>query len=93
MKIPLSWLRKYIDVNKTSTEIAKILTLAGMEVDGIESSKMNFTGVVAATVLDTKKHPEADKLCVATVSDGQEQYQIVCGAPNCRPDSKLPWRV
>jgi phenylalanyl-tRNA synthetase beta chain len=88
MRIPLSWLQEYIHVNKTSSEIAKILTLAGMEVDAIEPSKMNFKGVVAATVLDTKKHPEADKLCVATVTDGQQEFQIVCGAPNCRPGLK-----
>ena len=88
MRIPLSWLQEYIHVNKTSSEIAKILTLAGMEVDAIEPSKMNFSGVVAATVIDTKKHPEADKLCVATVTDGQQEFQIVCGAPNCRPGLK-----
>ncbi|MEM1282886.1 MAG: phenylalanine--tRNA ligase subunit beta [Chlamydiota bacterium] len=84
MKVPLSWLKKYINIELPPIEIAKILTMAGLEVDAIEKLDFGFSNVVVGRVLVTEKHPNADKLCVAQVSDGQETFQLVCGAPNCR---------
>jgi phenylalanyl-tRNA synthetase beta chain len=88
MKFLLSWLKDYIDINASATEIGKILTSIGIEVDAIEPLSMGFENVVVAAVLDVSKHPNADKLCVATVSDGTDTYQVVCGAPNCRKGIK-----
>lgn len=85
MKVPLSWLKQYIDTELPPIEIAKILTLAGLEVDAVETIECGFSNVVVGKVLATEKHPDADKLCVAEVSDGTERFQVVCGAPNCRP--------
>lgn len=85
MKVPLSWLKDYIDISISPVELAKILTMTGLEVDAIENIKPAFNGVVAVKVLKTDSHPNADKLCLATVSDGTEIYDVVCGAPNCRP--------
>lgn len=85
MKVPLSWLKDYVDVNLPPIEIAKILTMAGLEVDAIETLDLGFSNVVVGRVLQTESHPDADKLCVAQVTDGEETYQVVCGAPNCRP--------
>jgi phenylalanyl-tRNA synthetase beta chain len=84
MKVPLSWLKKYIDTDLPPIEIAKILTMAGLEVDAIEKLDFGFSNVVVGRVIEKEKHPNADKLCVAKVTDGQETYQVVCGAPNCR---------
>ncbi|CUI16051.1 phenylalanyl-tRNA synthetase beta subunit [Candidatus Protochlamydia naegleriophila] len=88
MRIPLSWIKEYIDLNLQPSEIAKILTMAGLEVDGYETVGGDFSGVIVGRVLETEKHPNADKLVVATVTDGKESYQVVCGAPNCRPGLK-----
>lgn len=84
MKLPLSLLKKFIDLDKSPSEIAKILTSTGIEVDGIENPTPPFSNIVAAKVLSTKKHPEADRLCIAIVFDGNEEVEVVCGAPNCR---------
>ncbi|MBA2369153.1 MAG: phenylalanine--tRNA ligase subunit beta [Candidatus Protochlamydia sp.] len=84
MRIPLSWLKEYIDINLLPEEIAKILTMAGLEVDSYETSGADFSGVVVGHVISVEKHPNADKLVVASVSDGVETHQVVCGAPNCR---------
>ncbi|MBA3722110.1 MAG: phenylalanine--tRNA ligase subunit beta [Parachlamydiaceae bacterium] len=84
MKIPLSWIKEYVHLNQTPIEIAKILTSAGIEVDGIEGASLNSEGVVVGHVLEVEKHPNADKLCIAQVTDGKETFQVVCGAPNCR---------
>lgn len=88
MKIPLSWLKQYIPIDSSPSQIAKILTNAGLEVDAIEKIGQGFDQVVVVKVLDVKKHPEADKLCLATVTDGQEVISVVCGAQNCRPGIK-----
>lgn len=84
MRIPLSWIKEYIDITLTPEEIAKILTMAGLEVDSFETIGADFSGVVVGRVLKVERHPNADKLVVATVSDGVETHQVVCGAPNCR---------
>lgn len=84
MLVPLSWIRDYLDFSLTNEQIADTLTLAGLEVDKVEPTDLGFEGVVVGRVIDTKPHPEADKLKVATVSDGTETFQVVCGAPNCR---------
>ena len=89
MKIPLSWLKEYIKLDQTPAELAKLLTMAGIEVDSIETTDLGFTDVVVGKVLQVEKHPNADKLCVAKVTDGMEVFQVVCGAPNCRPGIKV----
>jgi len=60
------------------------LTMAGLEVDGIEPAAGAFTDVVVARVESVEKHPDADKLSVCEVADGSETLQVVCGAPNVR---------
>lgn len=84
MKIPLSWIKEYIDINISPEDIANTLTMAGLEVDSIEQSPLPYQKVIVGKVLSTKPHPNADSLCVAEVSDGKQQVQVVCGAPNCR---------
>ena len=88
MKVPLSLLKEYLNFTQTPEELANVLTLAGIEVEGIETSLLKFSGVVVGEVLETKRHPSADRLCIAKVSDGKEEFQVVCGAPNCRPGIK-----
>jgi phenylalanyl-tRNA synthetase beta chain len=88
MRIPLSWIKEYINLSLSPAEIAKKLTLAGIEVDKYETMDLGFEGIIVGQVLDVQKHPNADKLCVASVTDGQETYQVVCGASNCRKGMK-----
>ena len=88
MKVPISWLKEFLDFNLTPQEVAEALTLAGLEVDGIEMSPLDFSGVVVGFIVEESKHPHADRLHVATVTDGVESFQIVCRAPNCRAGIK-----
>lgn len=89
MKIPFTWLKEFIGLEKTPEQLSKILTMAGLEVDGVEKVGPQFSNVVVGKVLETVKHPDADKLVVAQVSDGTETFQVVCGAPNCRAGIKV----
>ncbi|MFN3197758.1 MAG: phenylalanine--tRNA ligase subunit beta [Bradymonadia bacterium] len=84
MKISLNWLRRYVDVDWSAEQIAERLTLSGTEVDGIDPLKATFDGVIVAKVLETRAHPNSDKLKIAHVDAGSETLDIVCGAPNCR---------
>ena len=84
MKVPFSWLKDYISLHQSPSEIADILTMQGLEVEAIESFNPTFTNVVVGKVVGCEKHPNADQLQLASVSDGDQIYQVVCGASNCR---------
>ncbi|MDB6082004.1 MAG: pheT, partial [Chlamydiia bacterium] len=84
MRVLLSWLKEYIDITETPTQLAELLTNAGLEVEGIEKITPTFQGVIAARVTKSTKHPNAEKLSLAEVFDGKTTHSIVCGAPNCR---------
>lgn len=88
MKVPISWLKEYLNFTQSTQELADVLTLAGIEVDGIDASSLTFSGVVVGLVLETSKHPTADRLIITKVTDGKEDFQVVCGAPNCRAGIK-----
>ena len=85
MKVPLSWLKEFLPISLSVQEIAEKLTLLGIEVENIEGLSLPFEGVVVGQVLSTTRHPNADRLQVAQVTDGTQEFQVVCGAPNCRP--------
>lgn len=83
MKVSLNWLRRYLpELNASVEEISKALTAVGLEVEGIEDFGSAYKGLVVAKVLECGRHPEADKLSVTKVFDGQNEIQVVCGAPN-----------
>ena len=91
MKISLSWLREYLRTDKTAAEIASILTSAGLEVGSIESTGVAIPKVVAAQILESVQHPNADRLSVCKVDDGSGMTrQIVCGAKNYKVGDKVP---
>jgi len=91
MKISLSWLRDYLRTDKPASEIARILTDAGLEVGAIESTGVAIAKVVAAQILESVQHPNADRLSVCKVDDGSgSPRQIVCGAKNYKVGDKVP---
>lgn len=93
MKASLNWLRKYIDLPEDTERIGEILTDIGLEVEGlekVESIKGGLRGIVVGEVLECGKHPNADKLSLCTVDvGGEENLQIVCGAPNVAQGQKV----
>lgn len=85
MKFSESWLREWVNPAISSEQLCEQLTMAGLEVDGVEKVSGDFSGVVIGKVVECKQHPNADKLRITKVDIGQEQLlNIVCGAPNCR---------
>jgi phenylalanyl-tRNA synthetase beta chain len=91
MRVPLSWLREYVDVDLTPEQLAERLTLLGMEVKGIELRGTEWRNVVIGELLTVAKHPRADRLSLTTVTVGDgEPLEIVCGATNIAPGQRVP---
>ena len=90
MKFSELWLREWVNPAISSEALSDQITMAGLEVDGIEPVAGAFHGVVVGEVVECGQHPNADKLRVTKVNVGGERLlDIVCGAPNCRQGLKV----
>ncbi len=111
MKVPITWLREFVDIELSIPELAHRLTLAGLEVEGIRfvglplpdekveghtgrkrSIGTNVTGlawdpekVVVGAVLEVMPHPDADRLVLCRLDDGEQEHTVLTGAPNLFP--------
>ena len=92
MRVPLSWLREFVDVQLTPEQLAERLTLLGMEVKSIERWGADWEQVVIGELVSVERHPRADRLSLTTVTlgDGGEPMSIVCGATNIAPGQRIP---
>ncbi len=90
MNISTSWLREWISPVVTDEALAQQLTMAGLEVDGIQTVAPMFSRVVVGQVVACEQHPDADKLKLCQVNVGEtEPVQIICGASNVRAGLKV----
>ncbi|PWD66652.1 phenylalanine--tRNA ligase subunit beta [Pectobacterium parmentieri] len=90
MKFSELWLREWVNPAVDSETLSEQITMAGLEVDGIEPVAGAFHGVVVGEVVECGQHPNADKLRVTKVNVGGDRLlDIVCGAPNCRHGLKV----
>ena len=91
MRVPLSWLREFVDVDLTPEALAERLTLLGMEVKGIERWGTAWRNVVVGELLAVDRHPRADRLSLTRVTSGPgEPLEIVCGATNIAAGQRVP---
>ena len=94
MRFSEQWLREWVNPDLDSEALAEQLTMAGLEVDGMEPAAPAFQGVVIGEVLSVEPHPQADKLKLCQVDVGAEEpLSIVCGAANVKPGIKVPTAV
>jgi len=93
MKISVNWLKDFIDFGQSTEELASMLTMSGLEVEGVETYQQldgGLEGLVIGEVLTAQKHPNADRLSVTTVDIGEATPSpIVCGAPNVAVGQKV----
>ena len=81
MRVPLSWLKEYVDIEIPPQELAHRLTMAGIEV-GEVIEQGGWNNCFVGRVLEVKQHPNADRLTLCRVGVGSDETEVVCGAPN-----------
>ena len=91
MKFSESWLRQAVNPSISTEDLVAQVTMAGLEVDALESAAPEMSGVVVGEIVSVEQHPDADKLRVCQVAGGGEIAQVVCGAPNARAGIKVPF--
>ena len=91
MQFSERWLRAFVDPPLGSDELARLLTMSGIEVEACVPVAPLFSGVVVGRVQSVQKHPNADRLTVCAVDVGKGQpLTVVCGAPNVAAGMKVP---
>ena len=88
MKIPISWLRDYVDVDLPVEELAHRLTMAGVEAGEIHRIG-DWGECLVGQVIAVQPHPQADRLRLCQVNTGSEEVEVVCGAPNVDAGQKI----
>lgn len=91
MKFSEKWLREWVNPQVSTTALAEQLTMAGLEVEGVESCQPDFTGVVVGKVVHVEKVTAADNLSICEVDDGKTLLKVVCGAPNVLAGGTYPF--
>lgn len=89
MDLSYKWLKEYIDFDLAPQELADALTASGVAIEGITDLSQELKGIVVAYVEECGKHPNADKLSLCKVFDGEKHYQVVCGAENVAQGQKI----
>src|SRR3990170_1938530 len=90
MRISYNWLKEYVDITLTPQQLADRLTMAGLEVEGLEYLGEGIKGVVVGRIVSMKPHPSADRLTLCEVDTGTESLPVVCGARNMKEGDKVP---
>lgn len=83
MLISNEWLKEYVTIDDSVSNLAERITRTGIEVDDLIDYTKDIKNLVVGFVKSKEKHPDADKLNVCQVDIGEDEpVQIVCGAPN-----------
>jgi phenylalanyl-tRNA synthetase beta chain len=90
VKVPLSWLREFCPTELPADELAESLTRHGVHVEGILRPWERLSGVVVARVMEVRDHPNSEKLCLARVSYGSGQRELVVGVRNMKEGDLVP---
>lgn len=91
MKVSLSWLKDFVDIDVDVETLADKLVGAGFEVEEIIDSSANMKNVVLGKIVELEKHPDADKLQICQIDVGKEELiQIVTGAQNISKGDLVP---
>ncbi len=91
MKFSKRWLDEFLEKPTPTDELVRCLTMGGLEVDAVTPAAGDFDAVVVGMIESVEAHPNADKLRLCLVNDGERHHRIVCGAANARAGLKAPF--
>ena len=87
MKFTISWLKEHLDTKYNENKIIEKLTDIGLEVESFEAVSSELDSFIIAKIINTEKHPNADRLKVCDVDIGKKDtVKVICGAPNAKND-------
>ncbi len=89
MIVTYNWLKEFVEFDLTPEALADLLTMIGLEVEGIKKIGADLDDVVVAVVREKAQHPNADKLSLCQVDNGKEVLSIVCGAQNFKAGDRV----
>ncbi|MCR5220762.1 MAG: phenylalanine--tRNA ligase subunit beta [bacterium] len=90
MNVTWNWLKDFVDCSAFSPEeVARRLTMAGLEVEGLHKTGAGLDSVVVALLESVEAHPNAERLTLCRATTGSEEFQVVCGATNHRTGDKV----
>lgn len=93
MKVPFEWLQEFVVIDVDPHELAKRLTLRGLEVESVETILPAFDGIIIGKIKSIDKHPNAESLSVCIIDTGKEDFTVVCGAQNIKKGNKVPLAI
>ncbi len=89
MNISYKWLKQYLEIDLSREELTDKLTFSGIEVEAIHQTNELLDKIIIAKIVKKENHPGSDHLSVCTVFDGNQELQVVCGAPNCAENQHI----
>ncbi len=93
MKVPMRWLDEFVETGLSPQELGHRLTMAGLEAEKIEELGAEWDKVFVGLVEKVERHPDADRLVLATVDAGENKLTVVTGAPNIAQGQKVALAV
>ena len=90
MRVSYLWLKELVETSLSPQELAELLTMGGLEVEGVEEVGGEFERVFIGEILQIVPHPRADRLSLCKVRVGRDVLSIVCGATNIFEGAKVP---
>ena len=91
MKVSLSWLKNYVDIDVPVSELCDKMVMAGFEVEEIIDLSKSMRNVVVGKVTHMERHPDSDHMFICQIDVGQgEDVQIVTGAQNVHEGDLVP---
>ena len=90
MRISIDWLNEFVSIKENPSDLADMLSMLGLEAEPVHDFS-GLSGVVVGKVVTAKKHPNADRLKLCTVNDGNTTVNVVCGAPNVAAGQTVPF--
>lgn len=90
MKVSLRWLKEFVEIDQAPPELAEMLTMAGLEVEGLEHKGQGLDNVTVSKILDIHPHPRADRLSICQLDAGKGEVSVVCGASNISKGMVVP---
>jgi phenylalanyl-tRNA synthetase beta chain len=91
MKISLNWIKQYVSTDLPVKEIAKRLTMAGLEVEAMHVIGGDWEGIVTGQITAVNRHPNADRLTLLDIELGNRKENVVCGATNVAVGAKIAY--